>query len=146
MSTVTDTGDDDDDNDDGGDDVRCGTVMMMMITMTVVMMLGVVQPGRASGISVTGNSASFRAALWTNLEKLADNIYTVYSQVHTCHEYTASCAEKKLITFLFLVHGQVTVIFVVSVSFSVCLFVQSFSQPSLIRFRSNIGYMLYVWV
>jgi len=32
-----------------------------------------------------------------------------------------------------LVHGQVTIIFVVSV----CLFVQSFSQPSLIRFRSN---------
>jgi len=40
-----------------------------------------------------------------------------------------------------LVHGQVTIIFVVSVSLSVCLFVclfvQSFSQPSLIRFRSN---------
>jgi len=36
-----------------------------------------------------------------------------------------------------LVHGQVTIIFVVSVGFSVCLFVQSFSQPSLIRFRSN---------
>jgi len=32
-----------------------------------------------------------------------------------------------------LVHGQVTIIFVVSV----CLIVQSFSQPSLIRFRSN---------
>jgi len=32
-----------------------------------------------------------------------------------------------------LVHGQLTIIFVVSV----CLFVQSFSQPSLIRFRSN---------
>ena len=32
-----------------------------------------------------------------------------------------------------LVHVQVTVIFVVSV----CLFVQSFSQPSLIRFGSN---------
>jgi len=37
-----------------------------------------------------------------------------------------------------LVHGQVTIIFVVSVCLSVCLFVvQSFSQPSLIRFRSN---------
>ena len=39
------------------------------------------------------------------------------------------------------VHGQVTIIFVVSLGFSaclfVCLFVQSFSQPSLIRFRSN---------
>jgi len=32
-----------------------------------------------------------------------------------------------------LVHGQVTIIFIVSV----CLFVQSFSQPSSIRFGSN---------
>ena len=39
-----------------------------------------------------------------------------------------------------LVHGQVTIIFVVSVGFClfVCLFVQSFSQQSLIRFRSNL--------
>jgi len=36
-----------------------------------------------------------------------------------------------------LVHGQVTIIFVVSVGLSVCLFVQSFFQLSLIRFRSN---------
>ena len=38
-----------------------------------------------------------------------------------------------------LVHGQVTIIFVVSVCLFVCLFVClcSFSQPSLIRFRSN---------
>ena len=40
--------------------------------------------------------------------------------------------------FLFLVHGQVTIIFVVSVCLCVCFFVQSFSQPSLIRFRSNL--------
>jgi len=39
--------------------------------------------------------------------------------------------------FGFLVHSQVTIIFVVSVCLSVCLFVQSFSQPSLIRLRSN---------
>ena len=39
---------------------------------------------------------------------------------------------------LSLVHGQVTIIFVASVGLSVCLFVQSFSQPSLIRFRSNL--------
>jgi len=38
------------------------------------------------------------------------------------------------VTVLFLLfHGQVTIIFVVSV----CLSVQSFFQPSLIRFRSN---------
>jgi len=47
--------------------------------------------------------------------------------------------------YYLLVHGQVTIIFVVSVGLSVCLsvclfaclFAQSFSQPSLIRFRSN---------
>ena len=44
-----------------------------------------------------------------------------------------------------MVHGQVTIIFVVSVGLSVCLFVQSFSQPSSIQFRSNQD-MLYVWV
>ena len=42
---------------------------------------------------------------------------------------------------LVLVHGQVTIIFVVSVCLSVCLFVclfvQNFSQPSSIRFGSN---------
>jgi len=40
---------------------------------------------------------------------------------------------------LFLVHGQVTIIFVVSVCLFVCLSVClcSFSQPSLIRFGSN---------
>ena len=37
-----------------------------------------------------------------------------------------------------LVHGQVTIIFVVSVCMFVCLFVQSISQPSLIRFWSNL--------
>jgi len=35
---------------------------------------------------------------------------------------------------MLLVHGQVTVILVVSFGLFVCLFVQSFSQPSLIRF------------
>jgi len=40
-------------------------------------------------------------------------------------------------TVEFLVHGQMTIIFVVSVCLFVCLFVQSFSQPSSIRFGSN---------
>ena len=46
---------------------------------------------------------------------------------------------------LSLVHGQVTIIFVVSVCLSVCLFVQFFSavfDPILIK----LGHMLYVWV
>jgi len=44
-----------------------------------------------------------------------------------------------------LVHGQVTIIFVVSVCLSVCLFVQFFSaifDPISIK----LGRMLYVWV
>jgi len=35
-----------------------------------------------------------------------------------------------------LVHGQVTIIFVVSVCLFVCLFVHSFSQPSLTGVRA----------
>ena len=43
------------------------------------------------------------------------------------------------IEFTVLVHGQVSIIFVVSVGLSVCLFVcAEFSQPSLFRFRSNL--------
>ena len=42
------------------------------------------------------------------------------------------------VSVIVLVHGQVTIIFIVSVCLSVCLFVQSFSQPSLIRFRSSL--------
>jgi len=38
-------------------------------------------PGRASGLTSSGNTAAFRAALWTNMEKLADVIYSSYSQV-----------------------------------------------------------------
>jgi len=47
--------------------------------------------------------------------------------------------------YLFLVHGQVTIIFVVSVCLFVCLFVQFFSaifDPISIK----LGHMLYVWV
>ena len=51
-----------------------------------------------------------------------------------CH-YTIAC--NFAICWTILVHGQVTIIFVVSVCLSVCLFVQSFSQPSSIRFGSN---------
>jgi len=53
--------------------------------------------------------------------------------------YTQFSLLLKLPNFVkkMLVHGQVTIIFVVSVCLCVCLFVQSFSQPSLIRFRSN---------
>ena len=37
-----------------------------------------------------------------------------------------------------LVRGQVTIIFVASAVLCVCLFLQSFSQPSLIRFRPTL--------
>jgi len=49
------------------------------------------------------------------------------------------------IPVILLVHGQVTIIFVVSVGLSVCLFVEFFSavfDPISIK----LGHMLYVWV
>jgi len=81
--------------------------------------------------------------------------YIFYLLLYTCfvvHFITVNCVPSCLvfigrpihyypvlgiILLLLLVHGQVAIIFVVSVCLSVCLFVQSFSQPSLIRFRSN---------
>ena len=69
-------------------------------------------------------------AVWWNF-RLADGLVTVAlcnrGALYFCH----------VVSFylLLFVHGQVTIIFVVSVCLSVCLC--SFSQPSLIRFRSN---------
>jgi len=77
------------------------------------------------------------------------NEVNLYIQVH-CAEVVDDCWEcegfslpwrghwrRCCYIFNWLVHGQVTIIFVVSVHLFVCLFVQSFSEPSLIRFRSN---------
>jgi len=50
------------------------------------------------------------------------------------HSLEKFCQSYHMFKCGFLVHGQVTIIFVVSVGLSVCLLVQSFSQPSLIRF------------
>jgi len=50
-------------------------------------------------------------------------------------------------TFLFLVHGQVTIIFVVSVGLSVCLFVSAeFFSAVFDPISIKLGHMLYVWV
>jgi len=52
---------------------------------------------------------------------------------------------KKHKSVLFLVHGQVTIIFVVSVCLFVCWFAQFFSAVfDLISIK--LGHMLYVWV
>ena len=58
-----------------------------------------------------------------------------------------SCDQVIFYAFCVLVHGQVTIIFVVSVGLFVCLFVcaEFFSavfHPILIK----LGHMLYVWV
>jgi len=61
---------------------------------------------------------------------------------------TSCCCDVSVImnsTTVMFVHGQVTIIFVVSVCLFVCLFVQFFSavfDPISIK----LGHMLYVWV
>ena len=45
-----------------------------------------------------------------------------------------------------LVHGQVTIIFAVSVCVFVCLFVQSFFSAVFDPISIKLGHMLYVWV
>jgi len=65
---------------------------------------------------------------------------SAYSHMLTKHMCTYAA---QLLSFL--VHGQVTIIFVVSVGLSVCLFLQFFSavfDPISIK----LGHMLYVWV
>jgi hypothetical protein len=46
-----------------------------------------VGPGRAS-MPVTGNTAAFRATLWTNMEKLMDNIHATCAQVTYIVEFS----------------------------------------------------------
>lgn len=45
-----------------------------------MVILNVLGPGRAT-MPMTGNTAAFRATLWTNMEKLMDNIYASCAQV-----------------------------------------------------------------
>jgi len=52
-----------------------------------------------------------------------------------------------LLTLALLVHGQVTIIFVVSVCLSVCLFVcAEFFSAVFNPISIKLGHMLYVWV
>ena len=49
-------------------------------------MFGAGGPGRAS-LPTVGNAAAFRATLWTNMEKLMDNIFSACAQV--CLEFSS---------------------------------------------------------
>jgi len=52
-----------------------------------------------------------------------------------------------MLQFRLLVHGQVTIIFVVSVCLSVCLFVcTEFFSAVFDPISIKLGHMLYVWV
>jgi len=54
---------------------------------------------------------------------------------------------QTLIATDFLVHGQVTIIFIVSVGLSVCLFVcAEFFSAVFDPISIKLGHMLYVWV
>jgi len=68
--------------------------------------------------------------------KDTQQLVTSHQEVH-CSKLEATQCNRVHGRHVVLVHGQVTIIFVVSVCLSVCLFVQSFSQPSSIRFGSN---------
>ena len=57
------------------------------------------------------------------------------------------CVERITNPKSLLVHGQVTIIFVVSVCFSVCLFVcAEFFSAVFDPISIKLGHMLYVWV
>jgi len=74
----------------------------------------------------------------TVFESKKSSIGLCNSRFQVASSSSAACvAVFWVCMFRVLVHGQLTIIFIVSVGLSVCLFVQRFSQPSLIRFRSN---------
>ena len=60
------------------------------------------------------------------------------------HQVAPGAKSASLIAFL--VHGQVTIIFAVSVCLSVCLFVQSFFSAVFDRIWIKLGHMLHVRV
>jgi len=60
-----------------------------------------------------------------------------------------SCGDRERYAFvlLLLVHGQVTIIFVVSVCLSVCLFAcAEFFSAVFDPISIKLGHMLYIWV
>jgi len=99
-------------------------------------------------IDTANYSYTQHALWWITLEQCYGNWQTEHNNVRTkfgivlvehfiikqsmLHGSSQTLGGTVRVTRLILVHGQVTIIFVVSV----CLFVQSFSQPSLIRFWS----------
>jgi len=99
------------------------------------------------GLKVYGRSA-------VSCAKMAEQIEMPWSRMgprkHVLHVVTPlriRLNRPYTAAMYILVHGQVTIIFVYSVCLFVCLFVQSFSQPSLIRSISiKLGHMLYLWV
>ena len=60
---------------------------------------------------------------------------------------TAFVTSVFLLWIVLMVHGQVTIIFIVSVCLSVCLFVcAEFFSAVFDPISIKLGYMLYVWV
>jgi len=86
-------------------------------------------------VATDGNTASFLAPA----QDSQTNFLCVSQHGRSTQWRTRTVARQSAYAQI-LVHGQVTIIFVVSVGLSACLFVCAeflVSQPSLIRFRSN---------
>jgi len=90
-----------------------------------------------------------RAADWEE----AGHFCSGCSQRRTCNAcwgvdtHVLILCDRAISRKLFLVHGQVTIIFVVSVCLSVCLFVcAEFFSAVFDPISIKLGHMLYVWV
>jgi len=83
----------------------------------------------------------FVLLLWFDIELFYQFFYyynrSTYDQNVTTTAIGLQSTLNRLLGCLFLVHGQVTIIFLVYVCLFVCLFVQSFSQLSSTWFGSN---------
>jgi len=106
-----------------------------------------VAEGLATAVGGTGAGTTTEQRLSRMLDKIYETIeLNELRLLIQDHKDAVKLEWQQVDDVALLVHGQVTIIFVVSVCLFVCLFVQSFSQPSLIQFRSNLDIMLYVWV
>ena len=95
---------------------------------------------RVNAVRATTTSTTTRPAAATSRPGSVSNVSTIPRDSAASDAAPGTSATQPRRTAevrVLLVHGQVTIIFVVSVCLSVCLFVQSFSQPSSIQFGSN---------
>jgi len=133
-----------DDDDDDDDDSEAGGTHVTSSTQN--------HPKPPGVQNRTGTSSGSTACCRSNRAgRKRCRCYVTSSQVRGQHSFHVSVYKQRSLTpdnvGSFLVHGQVTFIFVVSVGLSVCLFVcAQFFSAVFDPISIKLGHTLYVWV